>query len=113
MSRRRLAYNEAPMRYTLGMKQIVTAALLAFGLLAGSLEAASFVFDLRVARDAPPASVRVLRVYKDDAVRLLITSDAAGSVHLHAYRLEAKVSPGVSAELGFKAHAAGRFRVEW
>ena len=55
----------------------------------------------------------MLRVTRDDTVRLLVTSGVAGNIHLHAYRLEANVVPGVPAELSFKARATGRFRIEW
>jgi heme/copper-type cytochrome/quinol oxidase subunit 2 len=55
----------------------------------------------------------LLRVEKDDSVRLRVTSEVAGEIHLHGYRLEMKVAPGTQAELQFKAHATGRYRIEW
>ena len=61
----------------------------------------------------PPQRARVLQVHKDDAVRLRVTSEAPGEIHLHAYRLDAKVAPGAPAGLNFKARATGRFRIEW
>jgi len=70
-------------------------------------------FDLAIGRGAAAASAHVLRVDKDDTVRLRVTSEVAGDIHLHAYRLEAKVAPGAPAELNFKARATGRFRIEW
>jgi hypothetical protein len=70
-------------------------------------------FDLTIARGALPAQQRMLRVDKDDVVRLRVTSDAAGEIHLHAYRQEMKLAPGTPAELTFKARATGRFRIEW
>src|SRR5262245_4822341 len=70
-------------------------------------------FDLAIPRGAAPAEPRVLRVHKDDRVRLKVTSEAAGEIHLHAYRLAATVAPGAPAELNFTARAAGRFRIEW
>jgi len=70
-------------------------------------------FDLEISRGALPAQQRVLRVDKGDAVRLRITSDAPGEVHFHAYRLDARVTPGTTGELKFVARATGRFRIEW
>jgi len=40
-------------------------------------------------------------------------SDAPGEIHLHGYRLETKLVPGVPGEIVFKAHATGRYRLEW
>jgi hypothetical protein len=109
---RRLAYNVARMHHT---SNAAACLLLSCCFATGALAAAENppAFDLRVARGALPESARVLRVYKDDPVRLRITSEIAGSVHLHAYRLEAKLAPGVPAEMSFTARATGRFRVEW
>ena len=46
-------------------------------------------------------------------MRLKLTSDAAGDLHLHGYRLEVQLTPGAPAELAFTAFATGRFRFEW
>ena len=70
-------------------------------------------FDLTIARGALPAEQRVLRVVKGDTVRLRVMSDAPGEIHLHGYRLETKLVPGVPGEIVFKAHATGRYRLEW
>lgn len=70
-------------------------------------------FDLTIANAAVPPQQRVMRVHKDDVVQLRVTSDAPGEVHLHGYRQEVKVVPGRAAELTFKAHATGRYRIEW
>ncbi len=69
--------------------------------------------DLTIVRGRVPAHERVLRVDKGDGVRLRITGDAPGELHLHGYRLEAKVKPGAVSELSFKAHATGRYPFEW
>lgn len=60
-----------------------------------------------------PKEQRLLRVDKGDLVRIRLKADAPGEVHLHAYRLAAKVTPGSTPELEFTAHATGRFRIEW
>ena len=56
---------------------------------------------------------RVLRVEKGDTVRLRVVSDQSGELHLHGYRLEARVEAGKPAMLDFSAHATGRYRIEW
>lgn len=69
--------------------------------------------ELRVAGGALPVDQRLIPALKGDRLRWRITSDAAGELHLHAYRLSAAVQPGSVTELIFTAHATGRFRVEW
>lgn len=70
-------------------------------------------FALAIARGVVAKEQRLLRVDKGDAVRIRLTSDAPGDIHLHGYRLEAKLTPGAPAELAFKAYATGRYRIEW
>ena len=76
-------------------------------------ESSEKTFSLSIVRGALPAEQRLLRVEKGDAVRLRLTSDAPGEIHLHGYRLEAKLTPGKPAELAFKAYATGRYPFEW
>lgn len=71
------------------------------------------ILDLTIPSGPGPAQTRVLRVNKDDLVQVRVTSEAAGEIHLHAYRLEAKITPGAPAELNFRARSTGRFRIEW
>jgi len=71
------------------------------------------IFELEVPRSAAPAKPRILRVDKDDLVRLRVTSAVAGEIHIHGYRLEAKLAAGAPHELSFKARATGRYRIEW
>ena len=70
-------------------------------------------FELAVNNGQVAQEQRLIRVDKGTAVKLRISSDAAGSLHLHAYKLEAHVAPGAPAELSFNARASGRFRFEW
>lgn len=70
-------------------------------------------FALTIANGSVPKEQRLLRVDKGDAVRIRMTSDAPGDIHLHGYRLEAKLTPGKPGELAFKAYATGRYRIEW
>ena len=69
-------------------------------------------FNLTIVRGAVSAEQRVLKVEKGDAVRVRVTSDAPGELHLHGYRLAAQLSPGTPAELAFTAYATGRYPFE-
>ncbi|HSQ02723.1 MAG TPA: hypothetical protein VLN59_01735 [Burkholderiales bacterium] len=71
------------------------------------------IFDLAIVQGKVPADQRVLRVEKGDAVRLRVTSDTPGDLHLHGYKLETKVTPDRASELAFKAYATGRYPLEW
>lgn len=80
--------------------------------LAPPAHAAEHAFELALAggRVVP---ARTLRVQKDDTVVVRFTSDQSGEVHLHGYKLAAKVAPGSPGEWRFRAHATGRYRLEW
>ena len=71
------------------------------------------IFNLTIVHDALAAERRVLRVDKGDTVRVRVTSDTPGELHLHGYRLEAKLTPGTRAELAFTAYATGRYPFAW
>ncbi len=75
--------------------------------------AAEKIFAIDITAGKTPPAQQVIRVEKNDLVKLRISSDTAGDVHLHAYRKDVKLVPGTSAEISFKAHATGRFRIEW
>ncbi len=87
------------------------AALAAAAAFAG--EAPVKAFDITIVRGSVPAGQRIVRVEKGDAVRLHVTSDAPGELHLHGYRLEARVTPGMPSDIAFTAYATGRFPFEW
>ena len=76
-------------------------------------DSAQQTFSLAISQGIVPAQQRVLRVEKDDMVRLRVASNASGEIHLHGYRLELKVTAAGESELTFKAHATGRYRIEW
>lgn len=86
---------------------------LAFPSAAQAADVPEKFFELEVPRSPNKAKPRVLRVEKDDPVRLRITSAMAGEIHIHGYRLEAKLAAGAPHELSFKARATGRYRIEW
>jgi hypothetical protein len=60
-----------------------------------------------------PPDERLIEARKGDRLRLRVTSNLAGELHLHAYRLSVALVPGEPAELAFSAFATGRFRFEW
>lgn len=71
-------------------------------------------FTLALTSGMVPASAqRTFEVLKGDSVVLILMSDQPGEIHLHGYRLEARLAPGTSAEWRFRAQATGRFRFEW
>ncbi|MGE5525005.1 MAG: hypothetical protein ACM3SS_14930 [Rhodospirillaceae bacterium] len=101
------------------MKRIIIHVLQAALLTLASAPAADAcaapekTFHLSIVRGQVKASERVLRVEQGDRVHLTAASDAAGELHLHGYRLEAKLTPGTMADLAFKAYATGRYPLEW
>lgn len=80
---------------------------------ARAADAPQKIFNLDITRGAVAAPQRLHKVEKGDALKLRVTSDAPGEVHLHGYRLSAKLAPGQAAELSFKAYATGRYPFEW
>lgn len=98
------------------MKAFLISSLLFCPFLSATAAAASpseKFFELEIPRSGERTKPRVLRVEKDDPVRLRVTSATAGEVHLHGYRLEAKLAAGTPSEIAFKARATGRYRIEW
>jgi hypothetical protein len=79
----------------------------------GAAQAAETTFDLAIVDGKVAKEKRLIKVHKGDLVRLRLTSNLAGDVHLHAFRLQTKVGPDKLGELAFKAHATGKFRFEW
>ena len=92
---------------------IAWAALAASTAALAQTASASVQREWRIVQGNLPADQRLLKVAKGDSVVLRIGSDMPGAVHLHAYRLVATIEPGQVTELRFKAHATGRFRLEW
>jgi hypothetical protein len=96
--------------------KILWSSLLSLGLVIGSVratEATEVTFELAIVDGKVAKEKRLIKVNKGDAVRLRFTSNVAGDVHLHAYRLKTKLSSDEPSELTFRAHATGRFRFEW
>lgn len=76
-------------------------------------EPAPVAFTLNITDGKVPAPMRTLKVIKGDQVRITVTSNRAGTLHLHGYRLEAVLAPGTPADFAFRAHATGRYPLEW
>jgi hypothetical protein len=70
-------------------------------------------FHLRIVRGQISVPERVLRVEHGDRVHIRAASDVPGELHLHGYRLEAKLKPGAVADITFEAYATGRYPFEW
>ena len=81
--------------------------------LAQAAEITEKLFDLTITNGNVPKEQRLIRVDKGTMVKLRVSSDSAGSLHLHAYKMEAHLAPGAPVELAFNARATGRFRFEW
>jgi hypothetical protein len=71
------------------------------------------VLELRIAAGLLPQPQRRILASQGDRLRWQVSSDAPGELHLHAYRLLAKVEPGKVVELAFTAFATGRFPLSW
>jgi hypothetical protein len=93
--------------------RLLLAAAISFGTCAFAADAPEKPFALNIRHGTVAGDERVIKVEKGDALRLRITSDTAGELHLHGYRLAAKVAPGATSELAFKAYATGRYPFEW
>ncbi len=60
----------------------------------------------------PVGGVKTISVKQGDQVRIVVTSDAAGEVHLHGYDIEREVSPSAPARFNFTAKNQGRYEME-
>jgi hypothetical protein len=98
------------------MRAIAGAGVFAAGLAAAgsaSAQAAEVLRSLHIVDGTLPPDERLIEARKGDRLRLRVTSNRAGELHLHAYRLSLALTPGETAELAFGAFATGRFRLEW
>ena len=100
------------------LRFVTTALVGCMGLLLVS--APSFAQDtsetaltLAITDGTLPKALRLIKARKGDKLRWRISSNTAGTLHVHAYRIEASLSAGQSTALTFDAFATGRFRLEW
>lgn len=81
--------------------------------LAQSQEKTETPLTLTLVDGIVPKAQRLIKARKGDKLRWRISSNTAGKLHLHAYRLIAPLQAGQTTELAFDAFATGRFRLEW
>jgi hypothetical protein len=74
--------------------------------------AAEVTYALRIENGHVPENMRLIRVKRNDVVKLEWTSDRPMTIHLHGYDIEKPVAPGTVTDMVFAARATGRFTVE-
>ena len=79
---------------------------------AAPAQAAEVAFALRIENGRVPENMRLIRVKRNDVVKLEWTSDRPMTIHLHGYDIEKEIRPGTVTEMVFTARATGRFTVE-
>ena len=78
-----------------------------------SIPAGAVEINLPIVSRATTLTREDLRVSQGDAVRLTVTADEPGEIHLHGYDLTAEVSPEHPGELAFEATTAGAFGINF
>lgn len=67
---------------------------------------------IHVVNGQPVGGVQKISVKKGDTIRLKVTSDQDGEIHVHGFDLEQEAGPGKPASFNFKADIEGKFTVE-
>ena len=93
-----------------GARQALVLGILAVSYGLGAT-AAELTFDLKLHNGQVPDSMRLVRVYEGDVVRLRCTTDQPLVLHLHGYDIEKRITPGAVTELRFTANVTGRFPI--
>jgi len=91
---------------------ILAACVLVSAFDTALVAAAEVSFALRIENGRVPENMRLIRVKRNDVVKLQWTSDRPMTIHLHGYDIEKPVSPGTVTDMSFTARATGRFTVE-
>ena len=73
--------------------------------------AAEVTYALRITNGRVPDDMRLIRVKRNDVVKLEWSADRPMTIHLHGYDIEQKVEAGSIAEMKFTARATGRFPI--
>jgi hypothetical protein len=92
--------------------KLACAALLLSALSPEAVKATEVTFALRVENGHVPESMRLIRVKRNDVVKLEWSTDRPMTIHLHGYDIEKEIAPGVVTDMTFTARATGRFTVE-
>jgi hypothetical protein len=77
-----------------------------------AVDAAEVTYALTIANGSVAPNMRLIRVKRNDVVKLEWRTDKPISVHLHGYDIEQELKPGAVTEMTFTARATGRFTVE-
>jgi hypothetical protein len=96
----------------LRLLQSVVLALCAAGTISTTVGAAEVTYVIAIANGRVPDNMRLIRVKRDDVVKLEWSTDKPISVHLHGYDIEKDIKPGTVTQMTFVARATGRFTVE-
>jgi hypothetical protein len=79
---------------------------------AAPAQAAEVAFALHIENGRLPENMRLIRVKRNDVVKLEWTSDRPMTIHLHGYDIEKEIRRGRVTDMVFAARATGRFTVE-
>ena len=94
-------------------RSLAACALAAYlGAATVALHAAEVAFALRIENGHVPENMRLIRVKRNDVVKLQWTSDRPMTIHLHGYDIEKDITSGTATDMVFTARATGRFTVE-
>ncbi len=69
-------------------------------------------FQITIKENKIVSGNSVIRVKRDQEVKLKVTSDVAEELHLHGYDKTLDLEPNVQSELKFMADISGRFPLE-
>ena len=67
---------------------------------------------IRLEGGSPVGGKKEIEVTKGDTIRLTVTSDAPGEIHVHGFDIEREAAAGTPARFRFTADIEGRFEVE-
>jgi heme/copper-type cytochrome/quinol oxidase subunit 2 len=91
-------------------RRAVALAFMVLAIAAAARADDARVVELRIVAGAVDATRRVIKLRKGDEVLLrVVAADQAGRLHVHGYRIELALTPGIAAEARFRVHATGRF----
>ena len=91
---------------------MLAVSMLAACLCAAVAAAAEVTYALRIENGHLPENMRLIRVKRNDVVKVEWTSDRPMIIHLHGYDIGKQVTPGTVTDMAFTARATGRFTVE-
>lgn len=90
----------------------VALALWSGSLMTIAARAAEVSYVLAITNGRVPDNMRLIRVKRNDVVKLEWSTDKPISVHLHGYDIEKDIKPGAVTQMTFVARATGRFTIE-